>query len=37
MYCKTYSCFVIDITLALDNFSRFRKNLLERIKTNNNN
>ena len=28
---KSYSFLVIDITLALDNSSRFRKNLLERI------
>ena len=28
---KQYSFFVIDTTLASDNFSRFRKNLLERI------
>ena len=28
---KPYSCLVIDTTLALDNPSRFRKNLLERI------
>ena len=28
---KPYSFFVIDTTLASDNPSRFRKNLLERI------
>ena len=28
---KPYSFFVIDDTLASDNFSRFRKNLVERI------
>ena len=28
---KSYSFFVIDTTLASDNSSRFRKNLLERI------
>ena len=29
MYCKTYSFLVIDTTLASDNFSSFKKNLLE--------
>ena len=28
---KSYSCLVIDTTLASDNSSRFRKNLFERI------
>ena len=31
MYCKTIFFLVIDTTLASDNSSRFRKNLLERI------
>ena len=31
MYCKTGLFLVIDATLASDNPSRFRKNLLERI------
>ena len=31
MYCKIIFFFIIDATLALDNPSRFRKNLLERI------
>ena len=31
MYCKTYSFLVIDTTLASDNPSSFKKNLLEWI------
>ena len=31
MYCKTIFFLFIDATLASDNLSRFRKNLLERI------
>ena len=34
---KLYSFLVIDTTLASDNFSSFRENLLERIKTNHDN